>query len=138
MRKIAALKVGDKQWRLFTLTASKSKDTAVFPPTFSGKIGENVYHFTKDFEEAIIANQDGEAYKVKMLREHWSGEAKQKIGGHYQDVKTALTTLIENFGNPKLIWKRTKETYEKAVGNYVKDWGFLKVKLQVLLGSSEN
>ena len=69
--------------------------------------------------EAIIANQVKGADKVKTLRKHLASEAKQKIGDHYQDVNAALTTLI--FGNPKLIWKRTKETYEKAVSNYVKD-----------------
>ena len=55
-QKIAALNLVNKQRGLFTFTTSKSKDTMVFPPNFSGKIGKNVYRFTKDFEEAIIAN----------------------------------------------------------------------------------
>ena len=91
----------DKEWGLFTLTTNKSKDTMVFPPILMGKTGENVYCFTKDFKEAIIANQVREADKVKMLRKHLASEAKQKISDHYQDIKAALTTLIEYFGNPK-------------------------------------
>ena len=37
----------------------------------------------------------------------------------------ALTALVEYFGNLKLIWKDTRDTYEKAVSNFVKDWGVL-------------
>ena len=119
--KVESLKLVDKERGLYTLTASKSKVTRVFPPTFSGQVGENIYRFTKDFEEAILANQVREADKVKTLRKHLAGEAKQKIGDHHKDVKAALGALIEYFRNPKLIWKRAKGTYEKAVGNYVKD-----------------
>ena len=59
--------------------------------------------------EAIIANQIREADKVKTLRKYLAGEAKQKISDHYQDVNVALTALVEYFGNPKLIWMRTRE-----------------------------
>ena len=99
-QKIEGLKLVDKEHGLFTLITNKSKDTIVFPPIFSGKIGENIYRFTKDFEEAIITNQVREADKVKTLRKHLAREAKQKIGDHYQDIKAALATLIKYFGNP--------------------------------------
>ena len=78
--------------------------------------------------EAIIANQIREADKVKTLRKYLADEAKQKI----DDVKVALTALVEYFGNPKLIWKRTREAYEKAVGNFVKDWGVLGSQERVM------
>ena len=42
----------------------------VFPAAFSGKAGEKVYHFWKDFAKAIIANQVREADKVKTLRRY--------------------------------------------------------------------
>ena len=82
--------------------------------------------------EAIIANQIREADKVKTLRKYLAGEAKQKISDHYQDVYVALTDLVEYFGNPKLIWKRTREAYEKAVGNFVRNWGVLGSQERVM------
>ena len=127
------MKLGDKRQGLFTFAVNKSKVTVVFPAAFSGKASENVYHFRKDFVEAIIANQVREADKVKTLRRYLVGEAKQKIGHHYQDVNVALTALVEYFGNPKLIWKDTRDTYEKAVCNFVKDWGVLGSQERIML-----
>ena len=55
-QKIDGLKSEDKKRSLFSLADNKSKDAVVFPPSFGGKVGENVFKFKKDFNEAIIAN----------------------------------------------------------------------------------
>ena len=131
--KVDKLKLQDKGRGLFTFAVNNSKDTVVFPTAFSGKAGEKIYRFRKDFAEAIIANQVREADKVKTLRRYLAGEAKQKIGDHYQDGNVALTALVEYFGNPKLTWKDTRDTYERAVSNFVKNRGVLGSQERIML-----
>ena len=54
---IENLKVVDKEKALHTLAPSKVKENIVYPKAFSGKVGENVYKFVKDFQDAIDADQ---------------------------------------------------------------------------------
>ena len=102
---------------------NKSKGAAVFPPSFGGKVGENVFKFRKDFSEAIVANQVREADRVKRLRNNLHGEAKAKIGDHYKSLEEALEALTQYFGNPHLILQKTISEYKKSVSKFVRDWG---------------
>ena len=64
-QKIDGLKSEDKKRGLFSLADNKSKEAIVFPPSFGGKVGENVFKFRKDFNVAIVANKVREADRVK-------------------------------------------------------------------------
>ena len=98
------------------------------PDIFDGKIGRNVFKFKEKVEEYIEAAQIREKDKVDTLRKYLSGEAKQRVGDHHKNLKSALQCLTDNYGNPRAIWTESKKDLLKAVGNYRKDkielhWG---------------
>ena len=94
---VASLKVMDKEKGLHTLAPSKVKENIVYPKVFSGKSGENVFKFVKDFQDAIAADQVREVDKVKKLMLLLKDDAKRAVGEHYKDVQEALDELKRSF-----------------------------------------
>ena len=54
----------DKNLGLYALTDSKSKSTVQYPEPFGGVLGENVFKFIKDFEDAISSDHIRKADEV--------------------------------------------------------------------------
>ena len=119
---IEKLKLVDKEKALHTLAPSKVKENIVYPKAFSGKTGENVYKFVKDFQDAIAADQVREVDKVKKLMQLLKDDAKKAVGEHYKDLKDALEELIKSFGNEEIIWDKIKEDIKEKLGD-LKKWG---------------
>ena len=80
----------------------------VYPKAFSGKSGENVFKFVKDFQDAIAANQVRDVDKVKKLMLLLKDDAKRAVGEHYKEVQEALDELKRSYGNEEIIWDKVK------------------------------
>ena len=85
--KIKNLVLQDKERGLFTLAPSKVKETVVYPSTFEGKIGDNVYKFVEDMRDAIEADQIRTSDQVKTLRKHLKSNARVTVGEHMKDLE---------------------------------------------------
>ena len=68
---------------------------------------------------------------METLRKFLSGEAKTRVGEHYKNIEDALKCLLDNYGNPKVIWTESKRMLIEEVGDYNKDWGKLGSQLRV-------
>ena len=119
---IENLKLVDKEKALHTLAPSKVKENIVYPKPFSGKSGENVFKFVKDFKDAIAADQVREVDKVKKLMFLLRDNAKKAVGEHYKDLKDALDELERSFGNEEIIWDKILADIKEKLGDY-KKWG---------------
>ena len=119
---IENLKVIDKERALHTLAPSKVKENIVYPKPFSGKSGENVFKFVKDFKDAIAADQVREVDKVKKLMLLLKDDAKKAVGEHYKDLKDALDELERSFGNEEIIWDKILADIIQKLSDY-KKWG---------------
>ena len=64
----------------------------------------NIYKFKEKVLEYIEAAQIREKDKVETLRKYLSGEAKNRVGEHYKNIDDAFKCLIDNYGNPAVIW----------------------------------
>ena len=106
------------------------KENIVYPPAFSGRTGENVFKFVKDFKDAISSDQVRKSDQVKTLLKYIKGSAKFTVGDHFKDLDSALKALEENHGNTALIWSNLKQDMEKKLGHFSK-WG--KVGTQMRL-----
>ena len=95
--KLADLKKADSERCLFSLS-KPVKELAIYPEPFSGKEGEDIFHFKEKMLEAIITNQIREKDKVEVLRKHLKGEAKEMIGYHYEFLDKAFEALLKYFG----------------------------------------
>ena len=114
------LKIVDKEKALHTLAPSKVKENIVYPKPFSGKSGENVFKFVKDFQDAIAADQVREVDKVKKLMLLLKDDAKKAVGEHYKDLKNALEELKRSFGNEEIIWDKIQADIKEKLGDYKK------------------
>ena len=121
----------DKSLGLCTEYPNPSKSTIPTPDVFEGKVGTNVYKFKEKVLEYIEAAQIREKDKVETLRKFLSGEAKTRVGEHYKNIEDALKCLLDNYGNPKVIWSESKRMLIEEVGDYNKDWGKLGSQLRV-------
>ena len=123
--KIENLKLEDKSRGLFSGAKwNMPKESIVFPESFSGQPGENVFKFKQKFEQAIFDAQIRERDKVEVLRKHLTGGAKEIIGDHHKDLDSAMDALMTNFGQASRIWKKCKDKFvEKLGGNFSKTWG---------------
>ena len=121
----------DKSLGLCTEYPNPSKSTIPTPDVFEGKVGTNVYKFKEKVLEYIEAAQIREKDKVETLRKFLSGEAKARVGEHYKNIEDALKCLLDNYGNPKIIWSESKRMLIEEVGDYNKDWGKLGSQLRV-------
>ena len=123
--KFESLKLEDKKRGLCsTISKSISKDSVVFPETFSGSFGQNVYKFEQKFRQAIQDSQIREKDHVEVLRKHLAGNAKTLIGDHHEDLDKALKVLISYFGDKRKIWDSCKERFNKTFqGEFIKVWG---------------
>ena len=120
--KFRALNLEDKKFGIFTNAPSKVKGNIVYPDPFHGRPGDNVYKFTKLFKEALDADQVRTRDQVKTLLKYLKGEAKVAVGEHVDNLDDALDNLTKAFGNPKLIWQKVKESFERKLGN-IRNWG---------------
>ena len=98
------------------------KENIVYPKAFSGKSGENVFKFIKDFKDALAADQVREVDKVKKLMLLLKDDAKRAVGEHYKDVQEALDELQRSYGNEEIIWDKVKANIKDKLGDY-KKWG---------------
>ena len=103
--KINELERVDKSRCLYSLSKAV-KETAVYPDSFSGNPGENVFDFVKKMKEAIIANQIQEKYQVETLRKHVKGKAKQHVGSEFENLDQALDSLVKHFASTNQIWEK--------------------------------
>merc|ERR1712090_79700 len=94
--RVDALKKVDREKGYHCLTATKAKDNIVFPKTFDGVLGSNVYKFRREIEDAIDSSQVKEDDKVKLLRKHLSGDTKAKVGEHHRTLGSALNALQDH------------------------------------------
>ena len=111
----------DRSRGFFSL--SKTENNVVFQEPFSGKYGENVFLFKRKLEQAILGSQIREVDKVQVFMKHMKGQAKQLMSEHHDDLTTAMNSLVDYFGNPDQIWKKSIETLEKKMLNMNKAWG---------------
>ena len=119
---IASLSKTDAELGLFALSDSKSKQAVQYPEPFAGSLGENVFKFVKDFQDAIAGDQIRKSDEVKTLSKCLKGEAKSFIGDHHKDLVTALEQLKNNYDTPRLIVFRYMREFEKSLGN-IRNWG---------------
>ena len=120
--KISELSKADKDLGLFALSDGKIKSSIQYPDAFSGALGENVYKFVKEFNDAIQSDQIRKADEVKTLMKYLKGSAKSTIGEHHISLKSALDQLEDNYGSPRLIVDKYLRDFDKSYGN-VRHWG---------------
>ena len=114
----------DKSLGLCTEYPNPSKGTVPVPDIFEGKVGSNVYKFKEKVLEYVDAAQIREKDKVETLRKYLSGEAKARVGEHFKNIDDAFKCLIDNFGNPAVIWAECKkELVKKVGGDFNSSWG---------------
>ena len=99
----------DKSLGLCTEYPNPSKGTVPVPDVFEGKVGNNVYKFKEKVLEYVDAAQIREKDKVETLRKYLSGEAKARVGEHFKNIDDAFKCLVDNFGNPAVIWAESKK-----------------------------
>ena len=119
---ISKLSKADKDLGLFALSDGKVKSSIQYPDAFSGALGENVYKFVKEFNDAIQSDQIRKADEVKTLMKYLKGSAKSTIGEHHISLKSALDQLEDNYGSPRLIVDKYLRDFDKSYGN-VRHWG---------------
>ena len=119
---IENLKIVDKEKALHTLSPCKVKENIVYPKPFSGRSGENVYKFVKDFQDAIAADQVREVDKVKKLMLLLKDDTKKAVGEHYKVLPDALNELERPFGNEEIVWDKIQADINEKLGDY-KKWG---------------
>ena len=112
----------DKDLGLYALSDVKSKAAVQYPEPFSGMLGENVFKFVKEFEDAIAADHIRKADEVKTLIKYLKGSAKASIGEHHSKLEDALEQLKDNYGSPRLIVDKYLKDFEKSLG-HIKNWG---------------
>ena len=112
----------DKNLGLYALTDSKSKSTVQYPEPFGGVLGENVFKFIKDFEDAISSDHIRKADEVRMLVKYLKGDAKKTIGDHHKTLDSAIDQLRDNYGSPRLIVDKYLREYDKSLG-HIRNWG---------------
>ena len=117
--KITELEEVDKSRCLYSLSKAV-KETAVYPESFSGNPGENVFEFVKKMKEAIVANQIQEKYQVETLRKHVKGKAKQYVRSDFENLEEALDSLVMHFASTNHIWEKTKNDFWNKYNP--KDW----------------
>ena len=132
--KIDNLKLEDKERALYSnVKKNVPKESIVFPPTFKGEKGDNIFDFKEKFEQAIFDSQVREKDRVDVLRKHLKGHPLEMIGEQYTSLDDAMQTLVDNFGHPEEIWKNCKaDIMEKLGGNYVKCWSHKGTKQRSL------
>ena len=122
----------DKSLGLCTEYPNPSKGTVPVPDMFEGKVGNNVYKFKEKVLEYVDAAQIREKDKVETLRKYLSGEAKARVGEHFKNIDDAFKCLIDNFGNPAVIWAECKkELVKKVGGDFNSSWGRFGSQLRV-------
>ena len=119
--KVNLLSVEDDNRGLSCRSENKSKDTVVFPAVFKGELGENVFKFVEEIKDAITDAQVKKSDQVKTLIKYLGGEAKKRCGDHYTDLASALEALKEFYGNAALIWLKTRNEFENAFSNLLKE-----------------
>ena len=119
---ISDLDKSDKDLGLYALTDSKPKSTVEYPDPFTGLLGENVFKFIKEFEEAIAADRIRKADEVKTLIKYLKGGAKLTIGEHHSTLSSAIEQLKDNYGSPRLIVDKYLRDFEKNLG-HIRNWG---------------
>ena len=122
----------DKSLGLCTEYPNPSKGTVPVPDVFEGKVGNNVYKFKEKVLEYVDAAQIREKDKVETLRKYLSGEAKARVGEHFKNIDDAFKCLVDNFGNPAVIWAESKkELVKKVGGDFNSCWGRFGSQLRV-------
>ena len=107
---------------LYALSDVKSKAAVQYPEPFAGQLGENIFKFVKEFEDAIAADHIRKADEVKTLIKYLKGSAKASIGEHHSKLEDALEQLKDNYGSPRLIVDKYLKDFEKSLG-HIKNWG---------------
>ena len=51
------------------------------------------------------------------------GKAKTRVREHYKNIDDAFKCLIDNYGNPAVIWAESKKYLVKKVGDNNSSWG---------------
>ena len=93
----------DKELGLYSLAPNKSKDSICYPKVFSGKVGENVHQFIKEFKTALQADHVRKKDEVKTLMKYLDSHAKTSVGTHTQTLDEAIEILKNTYGIPSLI-----------------------------------
>ena len=68
-----------KNLGLFSLTDTKIKGAIKYPEAFTGRLGENIFKFIKDFKEAIVSDHVRKVEQAKTLIKCLKGNSKLTI-----------------------------------------------------------
>ena len=121
--KISDLSLVDKEKCLYSLS-KPVKELSVYPDSFSGKPGENLFKFIEKMEKALASNQVKEGDKVEVLKKYLKGEAKELLAkAEFDNFQAAVDSIHTHFkGHKQRIWSSLLNEYENKAKNVPDRW----------------